>query len=120
MTERSFRITLRFIAAGLLLAGLAISQQASLDIEDDGAVSSAHRRHRTKRGRKVVWTRKTGAGKSWYVQFAESPCVEGSTFGSDRTRICTIAPNAAFKSYKYSSAVSPSGPLHDPEIIVEQ
>lgn len=120
MTERSFRITLRFIAAGLLLAGLAISQQASLNVEDDGRVSSADMKHRTKRGRKVAWARKTGASKSWHVQFTESPCVEGSRFGSGGTRICTIAPNAAFKSYKYSSALSPSGPMHDPEIIVEQ
>ncbi|MBI4873705.1 MAG: hypothetical protein HY822_03615 [Acidobacteria bacterium] len=109
------------MATGLLLGAVLWAQSASLDIEDNGAVSVAHQKHHTKRGRKVVWTRKTGAAKSWFVVFAESPCAEGARFGSgEKSRVCTIRNDAPAKSYKYSSATSPSGPLHDPEIVVDE
>lgn len=111
--------TLSFIAAGLLLSGLTWAQEATLKIDDKGVVISADQTHHTKRGRKITWARQSGGGKSWYVEFAESPCVEGSKFGTGLGKVCTISPDAAFKSYKYSSALSSSGPLHDPDVVVD-
>ena len=114
--------------AALLLLGssLAYSQTTTLHVDDTGKMIPGHASHRTKTGRKVAWVRHSGSSKPWFVKFAaDSPCAEGTEFGSAGAKTCTInaackaAGDAGCKSYKYSSATGPTAPMHDPEIIVD-
>lgn len=102
----------------LLFSGALYGQQVQLQIDDKGEVVRANQQHNAKNGHKITWQRQTGAAKSWYVTFAESPCAEGSEFGSGVKRTtCTIsvACNATditgCKACKYSSATRPSIPF---------
>jgi hypothetical protein len=85
----------------------------------------AHASVHTKTGKKVAWVRHSGSSKPWFVKFSgDSPCKEGTEFGSSGKKTCTInvckaAGEAGCKSYTYSSATGPNDPLHDPEIIVD-
>jgi hypothetical protein len=114
--------------AALLLLGssVAYSQTPKLHVDDDGKMIPGHESHHTKAGRKVAWVRHSGSSKPWFVKFtSDSPCKEGTTFGSAGAKTCTInaackaSGDAGCKSYKYSSATGPNGPMNDPEIIVD-
>ena len=61
-----------------------------MHIDDTGKVMKQHQTIHVKVGHKVTWVRQTGAAKSWYAKFDDSPCGEGKEFGSDRTKTCTI------------------------------
>jgi len=114
--------------AALLLLGssAAYGQTKQLHVGDDGVIIPAEQKHHTKASRKVTWVRKSGSAKPWFVKFAaDSPCAEGTEFGSAGAKTCTInaackaAGDAGCKSYKYSSATGPNAPMNDPEIIVD-
>lgn len=112
-------------AAVLLWLAQASAQAPQLQIDDSGQVIAQHQHHHTKNGRTVTWVRSTGAAKSWSVNFSQSPCKEGSRFGSNGTRTCTInvachaAGDAGCKTYSYTSATSPTAAQNDPDIIVD-
>jgi hypothetical protein len=110
-------------AASLLLAQRTPPPPALMG--DDGAIIAAHRTIHRHRGETVTWARQTAGQTTWYVKFATSPCGEGAEFGHDRRTTCTIsvacnnAGDAACKSYKYSSALSATAPMHDPDVVVD-
>jgi hypothetical protein len=115
-------------AAALLLAGLASSQPARVDIQidDTGAVIPQHQERHVKNGQVVRW-RRTSTG-SWFVIFRDSPCENGEErFGTadGRPQTCTISVECSrpgdpgCKSYRYSSATSANATMHDPEIVVD-
>jgi hypothetical protein len=124
MKYRLFHGTLLLAAAVLLVA--QTPRHPPVLVADDGSVIPAHRSVHRKNGEAVTWGRQTAGQSSWYVRFAESPCREGAEFGSGRAARCTIsvacqnAGDAACKSYPYSSSLSPTGPLHDPDIVVDR
>jgi hypothetical protein len=118
---------LSMIAGGVLLAGLASSQTSgSVQIDDNGAVISAHQHRHAKNGETLVWSR-TSAGKSWQVQFLTSPCANGvKTFGSANglPKRCVIvvhcaSPGSSACVYAYNSSTGPGQPQQDPDVIVD-
>jgi hypothetical protein len=116
------------IAAVLLLGGLASSQSnlGPVQIDDNGAVITAHQHRHVTNGEALRWGRKT-AGAAWSVQFAVSPCANGvKMFGSAAgyPKTCVIAvhcakPGDAACVYQYTSATGPNQPQHDPDVIVD-
>jgi hypothetical protein len=122
------RAYLRSLGLGSLLlwSGHAwAAQQHKLHIDDTGAVIKAHQEHHAKVGNTITWVRHTGAGKPWYVKFDESPCAEGSEFGSDRAKSCTVkvachaAGDKGCKAYSYHSATGAGATLTDPTVIID-
>jgi hypothetical protein len=108
-----------------LFSNQAFGQQARLHIEDDGKVRKEHQEHHAKVGHKITWARRSGSSKPWYVKFDESPCAEGSEFGSDRGKTCTInvtckaAGDEGCKAYSYKSATGSDQALNDPTVVVD-
>ena len=106
-------------------AGIAYGQNATLRIDDSGKVIATDFHHHAKVGHKITWARQSGGAKPWFVRFADSPCAEGSEFGSDRGKTCTVqvtcsaGNGSGCKPYKYSSATGPNAPMNDPDIIVD-
>jgi hypothetical protein len=109
----------------LLGSSVAYSQQHRVDVDDGGQVITAHQHVHAKVGHKIVWRRASGAGKTWFVKFTDSPCAEGNEFGSDRAKTCTIkvtckaAGDAGCKAYAYTSSTSPGAAQSDPDVIVD-
>lgn len=109
----------------LLGSSQAFAQPAQLHVDDSGQVLAQHQHHHAKVGQQVTWVRHSGASKPWYVKFTNSPCAEGSEFGSDRATTCTIqvachaAGDAGCKSYPYTSSTGAAAALHDPDIIID-
>jgi len=104
---------------------LFAQQLHKLQIDDTGKVIKQHQVHHVKAGHKVTWLRKSGAAKSWYVKFDDSPCGEGKEFGSDRAKTCTInvachaKGDAGCRAYSYNSATGASASLSDPTVVVD-
>ena len=116
------------LAIGTLLlfgSSVAYSQSATLHLDDSGKIVAAEQHHHAKVGHKITWVRQSASNRPWFVKFDRSPCAEGSVFGSDRTKTCTVkvtctvANSSGCGSYKYSSATGPNAPLNDPDIIVD-
>jgi len=119
--------------SGLGLAGLLLiatsqmyAQSAQLHIDDAGKVLAQHEHHHTKAGRTVSWVRHSGGNKPWSVTFSgDSPCKEGSTFGSNGPKTCTInvvckaKGDPGCKTYAYNSSTGPGAAQNDPDIIVD-
>ena len=110
----------------LLWSPLAFAQQMhTLHIDDQGKVLKKHQEHHVKSGNKVTWMRHSGAAKAWFVKFDESPCAEGSEFGSDRAKTCTINVvcekngDPGCKSYAYKSATGAAAAMNDPHVVVD-
>jgi hypothetical protein len=109
----------------LLGSNLAYGQKHQVNVGDDGQVVTQHQHMHAKAGHTINWRRATGGSKPWFVKFADSPCAEGSEFGSDRAKTCTIkvackaAGDAGCKAYAYQSATGPNATLNDPDIIVD-
>ena len=110
----------------LLFSTQAFAQQRhELHIDDTGRVIKKHQTHHVKVGHLVTWVRHSGAGKPWYVKFADSPCAEGKEFGSDRTGTCTInvachaKGDPGCKAYSYKSATGANASMMDPTVIVD-
>jgi hypothetical protein len=117
----------RFALSTLLLCSTqAFAQQLhKLHIDDTGTVLKQHQEHHVKVGHKVTWVRHTGAAKPWYAKFDDSPCAEGSEFGSDRAKTCTIKVachakgDAGCRAYSYNSATGATASMQDPHIVVD-
>jgi hypothetical protein len=109
----------------LLGASLAYGQQHQVRVGDDGQVLPRHQHMHAKAGHKINWARASGASKTWYVKFDDSPCAEGNEFGSDRAKTCTInvackaAGDPGCKAYAYQSATGPNATANDPDIIID-
>jgi hypothetical protein len=110
----------------LLCSTQGFAQQLhKLHIDDTGTVLKQHQEHHVKVGHKVTWVRHTGAAKPWYAKFDDSPCAEGSEFGSDRTKTCTIKVachakgDAGCRTYSYNSATGATASMQDPHIVVD-
>lgn len=109
----------------LLGASVAYGQQHRVDVDDNGKVVTAHEHMHAKAGHTIVWGRKTGASKTWFVKFAESPCAEGNEFGSDGAKVCHInvvckvKGDAGCKAYPYQSATGRAAQMNDPDVIVD-
>jgi hypothetical protein len=114
------------VAAGLLLAQSPPTTTKTLHIANDGSIETQDDPVVMHNGETVTWVRRDTSQITWYVKFADNPCAEKADFGHDRTKVCTIsAPNCSktdtsgCKRYKYSSATSSSGTMHDPVVVVD-
>ncbi len=110
----------------LLGSSLAYGQKKhQVHVGDDGQVITEHQHLHAKAKHKISWVRHSGSSKPWYVKFVDSPCAEGSEFGSDRAKTCTVtavcknAGDAGCRAYSYQSGTGPDAALSDPDIIVD-
>ena len=129
MEQEKCKARVRAIAVAVLLLGSLASSQApnvQVQIDNNGAVIAAQQQIHVKNGQVVQWSRQT-AGGTWFVRFARSPCANGVTeFGSaaPRPQTCRIAVTCikngdASCSYHYASSLTPTGTMHDPDVIVD-
>jgi hypothetical protein len=116
------------LSLGMLLiwqSQIFAQQLHKLQIDDTGTVIKKHQEHHVKAGHKVTWLRQSGAAKSWYVKFDDSPCAEGKEFGSDRAKTCTVQVackakgDAGCRGYSYGSGTGPTASMQDPHVVVD-